>query len=164
MKYIIEIEDEPINGLYKAKNFKTLVFDEYGLKQMEKVEEAVKDALDELRIGDEIVVDGSPEYWCGVVTYMNEYGFQIMSSDGDTEMFGKYVKYHKTGRHFSQVADLLRSMQADWHPREDDVKLGYEGCNHCTYMDKAEHEYPCVDCTHGGMTGGRSYYKDRSKA
>lgn len=38
-KYIIEIEDEPVNGLYKAKTFRTLVFDAEGLKRLEKVEE-----------------------------------------------------------------------------------------------------------------------------
>lgn len=38
-KYIIEIEDWPVNGLYKAKGFKTLVFDEEGLRRLEKVED-----------------------------------------------------------------------------------------------------------------------------
>lgn len=37
-KYIIEIEDESIGGLYKAKGFRTLVFDEEGLRRLEKVE------------------------------------------------------------------------------------------------------------------------------
>lgn len=41
MKYIIEIEDKPINGtdLYKAKEFKTLVFDRYGLNHLEALRE-----------------------------------------------------------------------------------------------------------------------------
>lgn len=41
MKYIIEIEDKPINGtdLYKAKAFNTLVFDTYGLLQLETLKE-----------------------------------------------------------------------------------------------------------------------------
>ena len=38
-KYIIEIEDWPVNGLYKAKNFRTLVFDEEGLKKLERVKD-----------------------------------------------------------------------------------------------------------------------------
>lgn len=33
-KYIIDIEDEPVNGLYKAKNFNTLMFDEEGLERL----------------------------------------------------------------------------------------------------------------------------------
>lgn len=39
MKYLIEIEDEPIaEGLWKAKNFKSLVFDEYGLSMLQKLD------------------------------------------------------------------------------------------------------------------------------
>lgn len=34
MKYVIELEDEPVNGLYKAKGFNTLVFDKNGLKKL----------------------------------------------------------------------------------------------------------------------------------
>lgn len=41
MKYIIEIEDKPINGtdLYKAKAFNSLVFDRYGLNHLETLKE-----------------------------------------------------------------------------------------------------------------------------
>jgi phosphorylcholine metabolism protein LicD len=41
MKYIIDIEDQAVNGLYKAKNFKTLVFDGYGLDRLEKYDEVL---------------------------------------------------------------------------------------------------------------------------
>ena len=34
MKYIIELEDKPINGLYRAKAFRTLVFDEEGIRRL----------------------------------------------------------------------------------------------------------------------------------
>ena len=43
MKYIIDIEDQAVNGLYKAKNFKTLVFDDYGLDRLEKYDDALVD-------------------------------------------------------------------------------------------------------------------------
>ena len=43
MKYIIDIEDQAVNGLYKAKNFKTLVFDGYGLDRLEKYDDALAD-------------------------------------------------------------------------------------------------------------------------
>lgn len=43
MKYIIDIEDQAVNGLYKAKNFKTLVFDGYGLDRLEKYDEVLVD-------------------------------------------------------------------------------------------------------------------------
>ena len=41
-KYIIEIEDDPINDagtMWKAKNFNSLVFDEIGLSKLEEYEE-----------------------------------------------------------------------------------------------------------------------------
>lgn len=41
-KYIIEIEDEPVNGLYKAKAFNTLVFDQNGLDRLKRYEEPPK--------------------------------------------------------------------------------------------------------------------------
>ena len=41
-KYIIEIEDKPVGGLYKAKAFRTLVFDEEGLRRLEKLEKLEK--------------------------------------------------------------------------------------------------------------------------
>lgn len=39
MKYIIDLEDTPINGLYKAKGFNSLVFDEYGLEKLKTAQE-----------------------------------------------------------------------------------------------------------------------------
>ena len=44
MKYIIDIEDKPVEGLYRAKEFKTLVFDEFGLSKLEKYEEQKADS------------------------------------------------------------------------------------------------------------------------
>ena len=41
-KYIIEIEDEPVNGLYKAKAFNTLVFDQNGLDRLKRYDEPPK--------------------------------------------------------------------------------------------------------------------------
>ena len=42
-KYIIEIEDKPVGGLYKAKGFRTLVFDAEGLSRLEKIEDDRED-------------------------------------------------------------------------------------------------------------------------
>lgn len=39
MKYIIEIEDEPKNGLWKAKEFDTLVFDAEGLSRLRTIQD-----------------------------------------------------------------------------------------------------------------------------
>ena len=47
-KYIIELEDEPVGkGLYRAKGFASLVFDQNGLNKLKEYKEQVK-------VGDKI--------------------------------------------------------------------------------------------------------------
>jgi len=41
MKYFIELEDEPVNGLYKAKGFNTLVFDKNGLNKLVSADDSL---------------------------------------------------------------------------------------------------------------------------
>ena len=41
-KYIIELEDEPVGGLYKAKGFNSLVFDKNGLSRLKPYKEEEK--------------------------------------------------------------------------------------------------------------------------
>lgn len=62
MKYIIEVEQIPGTELYKAKNFNTLIFDQYGLDHLEKydvefIEKCIKTAInsERYRIKKEIV-------------------------------------------------------------------------------------------------------------
>lgn len=55
-KYIIEIEDEPVNGLYKAKAFNTLVFDAEGLKKLRPY----KDDKTYYYIKEDLTVGSSP--------------------------------------------------------------------------------------------------------
>ena len=47
MKYIIEVEDESEDRLYRAKGFETLVFNEAGLKKLEPVSEALQHGYDD---------------------------------------------------------------------------------------------------------------------
>ena len=51
MKYIIDIEDTPVDGLYRAKAFKTLVFDQYGLDRLERVPEESDNAESYFDVG-----------------------------------------------------------------------------------------------------------------
>lgn len=55
-KYIIEIEDEPVNGLYKAKAFNTLVFDREGLNRLRPY----KDDKTYYYIKEDLTVGSSP--------------------------------------------------------------------------------------------------------
>lgn len=68
-KYIIEFEDEPFgNGLYKAKGFNSLVFDQNGLDRLTPFEEGIK-------VGD-IVREGPLIF---TVFYINQYNFDDTS-------------------------------------------------------------------------------------
>lgn len=62
MKYVIDIEDKPVDGLYKAKNFNTLVFDQEGLNRLEPLSDCIltSDSLlaSDVRPGDRIEVCG----------------------------------------------------------------------------------------------------------
>lgn len=69
MKYVIEIDDVPMidpkgNKVWRAKNFKTLVFDKRGLNKLEKLDkfedntDAKKRAeFESLRCGDVLLTD-----------------------------------------------------------------------------------------------------------
>lgn len=58
MKYIIDIEDKPFESdggekLYRAKRFKSLVFDQRGLDKLQKINE--QELEEEFSVGDEVV-------------------------------------------------------------------------------------------------------------
>ena len=103
MRYIIEIEDEPIgNGLYKAKGFNTLVFDQYGLDHLTPVK-------DEVEVGDEVVYDGQVAY--------------VIDVPGDGSWVTILYKKHlvtdtllmcdveKTGNHYDAIEEMIRGMK-----------------------------------------------------
>lgn len=46
-KYIIEVEDDAVDGLFKAKGFNTLVFDQNGLDKLQKYEEPIEEVEEE---------------------------------------------------------------------------------------------------------------------
>ena len=100
MKYIIDIEDQPVDGLYKAKNFKTLVFDEYGLSRLEQVPEP--EPVEPILVGDEVASNvGSTVF---VVTHIED---DICGID-----FGGNIhaylpeEIHRTGRRFKVLLEF----------------------------------------------------------
>ena len=145
MKYIIEIEDTPIQvkdshtldayDVYKAKGFRSLVFDMNGLQKLERYEQqsayqkgyeaglaegrkqAEKDDEkdDEIRVGDEIIAPFSDDYGKAVVTRVKA------EQDGNIAMYYVYPTGHigwdyeenvkKTGRHFDEMEKLLEVMR-----------------------------------------------------
>lgn len=66
-----------------------------------------KQTDDEIKVGDEVIHDGEQ---IGVVTQVDEYGYQIMDSRGEC---GCWITddIKKTGRHFPQIAEVLMQMK-----------------------------------------------------
>ena len=73
-KYIIEIEDKLVGGLYKAKAFRTLVFDEEGLSRLEKVEEEGKEDRTYYFITDDLDIQDEWDFGRGVDRMRKEVG------------------------------------------------------------------------------------------
>lgn len=103
MKYIIEIEDEPIgSGLYKAKGFNTLVFDQYGLDHLTPVK-------DEVEVGDEVWCSGDLGY---VINIQGNCSFvTVLYKDllvTDTVMS---CDVEKTGNHYDGIEEIIRGIK-----------------------------------------------------
>ena len=182
MKYIIEVEDGSTKGLYKAKGFNTLVFDDAGLKKLEPVSDALQHGYDEgyqegltnawelakkiilpvkphcnnftaqdlsyifgvdgyedvmsrfsasevlakfreyeeeqkkaeLKVGDEIEIHAESSIPKMVVTQIDNQYISTVDAKGDTRCICKNTnKFVKTGRHFSQIEEVLEQMKGE---------------------------------------------------
>ena len=177
MKYIIEIENEPfgrnddpviphgMDELYRAKGFKSLVFDKNGLDKLipytepdrdrKAIENEVWEFLnfftgmspkeryecfdkvfshmivstmsyreakakyeawlkqnDEIHVGDELKDDGNIR--AVVLDIMDEdyVSYEVFTENGIVDEWQKGIVV-KTGRHFDEVAELLKKMRGD---------------------------------------------------
>ena len=183
MKYIIEVEDESTDGLYRAKGFKTVVFSDAGLKTLEPVSDALQHGYDEgyqegfadawdlvqkivlpvrphfcaftaqdlknifgvdgyenvlsefsasealakfreyeqkkadakLKVGDEIEISGaSSDVPRMVITQIDNHYISTVDAKGDTRCICKNTTtFVKTGRHFSEIEELLKQMKGE---------------------------------------------------
>lgn len=106
-KFVIEIDSVMTNKkgtLYGIKGFKSLVFDEYGLDMLKRV-----DADDEFQVGDEVVHTTGVR---AVITFEAEAndGFLcVMDAEGHTYRWSS-DNVEKTGRHFDEIEKLLRKI------------------------------------------------------
>lgn len=78
-KFVIEIDSVMTNKkgtLYGIKGFKSLVFDDYGLEQLERIPGKF-----EYRVGDEVYWTGNPNY-IGVITFVEDCRACIVFRDG----------------------------------------------------------------------------------
>ncbi len=105
-KFIVEIDSVMTNKkgtLYGIKGFKSLVFDEYGLELLERVDEED----DELQVGDEVIhINGTKAV---ITSEVNDGFFCAINAEGNT--YGWHIdNVEKTGRHFDEVEKLLRKI------------------------------------------------------
>lgn len=106
-QYIIELDKDLGDGVFRIKGFRTLVFDEYGLKQL-----APYKVKEDFEIGDEVVTNAGDR---GVVV---GFGFEadkdalrIMSHSGGLYS-GRCTGdiWHKTGRKFGAIASTMKKL------------------------------------------------------
>ena len=142
-KYIIEIEDEPFvrqsalfgeEGLYRAKGFKSLVFDQFGLDKLTPLDKALSSELGEAyqkgyEVGSHEATaieyqQGLDDAWEAARTIvrntsLNDWksvGVDIGEWDGDeSEALNRYS--------VSEVIEILKKMGK---PNPDEIKVGDE--------------------------------------
>ena len=143
MKYIIEIEDEPFvrlsalfgeEGLYRAKGFNSLVFDQVGLDKLTPLDKALSNELGEAyqkgyEVGSHEATtieyqQGLDDAWEAARTIvrntsLNDWksvGVDIGEWDGDeSEALNRYS--------VSEVIEILKKMGK---PNPDEIKVGDE--------------------------------------
>lgn len=100
-KFIIEIDSVMTNKkgtLYGIKGFKSLVFDEYGLEQLEKVpsKDEVPSKDDCLKVGDVVVSDSTGSY--AIVTRVSDDDWlYLLFGDGSCGL------HSQTDNHWEKV-------------------------------------------------------------
>ena len=97
-----------IFGYTDVDNIFTLFTGAEVLAKLKKYEEEQKKAA-EIKIGDEVTDEDG---WKGVVTLINPDGkyFVVTLQDGNALRWKK-ESFKKTGRHFPEIAEVLKQMQ-----------------------------------------------------
>lgn len=110
-KFVIEIDSVMTNKngtLYGIKGFKSLVFDDYGLEQLERIPGKF-----EYRVGDEVCFNDG-ESFKGVVLDESVVNgsWRVLTENGCVSVFDE-KKLHRTGRHFDEVETMLKKMRGE---------------------------------------------------
>lgn len=148
MKYIIEIEDNPCNepfseSIWRAKNFRTLVFDKVGLSKLTPLDDAGA-------LGDVIKMEREQAYREGF-----ENGEQEGYDKAHAECVAKNTRSYNDGFDAGEeelkgiVLDFLQSMvngQAE-SKRKPEVSI-FDSCEDCVHVDKPCWANPCNVCKH----------------
>lgn len=144
MKYVIEINDHPMNdsctpALYRAKGFKTLVFDEYGLSKLTPFDEIHKKAWNE---GFQVGTWGSEQK--GYDKGYDE-GYDVGVESGRDK---GYIDGFEAGKEaMKEIVTKNLTKFVDGSKFKPEVAI-FDACDDCRYAHKEAYEMPCVDCKH----------------
>ena len=142
MKYIIEIEDTPFEGLYKAKGFNTLVFNEKGLKKLKAASEEFAQhnsagyALG-LKEGEQSLTESLLKSYNDGLNYAWELAKKIVlptRTQHDAFIYGKLKKifgigdYERILSKFSifEVITKIKAYEENQKKAEAEIKVGDE--------------------------------------
>jgi len=108
MKYIIDIEDEPLrNGedaVYKARGFNSLVFDKNGLSKLTPLSKNET----EFAVGDEVMYDdGSRVAYVLVPDYRND-DFVLLMEGYAVPQLSRKCHWKKTGAGNKEIIKLVQ--------------------------------------------------------
>lgn len=117
-KYIIEIEEEPFirksalhgeEAVYRAKGFKSLVFDQAGLDKLTPIDENDEVKEDNFLIGDEVIMDYGIK--AVVMDEADEPGvYMVFNENGCIQALDERL-LKKTGVHYDTIDTLLERMR-----------------------------------------------------
>ena len=151
MKYVIDIEDKAVNecnerrkALFKAKNFRALVFDEVGLNKMTPLADA---------IGDTIKEEREEAYNFGFDNG-KEYGYNKAHAECVAKSTRSYNDGFDAGEEELKgiVLDFLKGMvKGQTESKYKHEAKDHDGCDGCVHEHKPDWANPCVDCKHNHM-------------
>ena len=150
MKYVIDIEENAVNecnspdkALFKAKNFRTLVFDEVGLSRLTPLSDAVGDIIKEEREeAYNIGYDKGYEIAHAECVARNTRSYNDGFDAGEEELKGIVLDFLR-GMVNGQTESECKT-KSKYKPVAED----YSFCTDCVHEDKPEWANPCADCKH----------------
>ena len=151
MKYVIEINDHPMNdsctpALYRAKGFRALVFDQNGLDKLIPFETERAKAWNE---GFQVGTWGSEQK--GYDKGYDE-GYDVGVESGRDK---GYIDGFEAGKEaMKEIVMKNLTKFVDGSKFKPEVAI-FDACDDCRYAHKEEYEMPCVDCKHSH----RDYYE-----
>ena len=144
MKYVIEINDHPMNdsctpALYRAKGFRALVFDQNGLDKLIPFgTERIKAWNEGYDVGHKF---GKQE------TYDKGYdeGYDVGVESGRDK---GYIDGFEAGKEaMKEIVMKNLTKFVDGSKFKPEVAI-FDACDDCRYAHKTEYEIPCADCKH----------------